>query len=138
MADFGFVLLENAGLEHLGRTTDFAGRRAFFGRLEHEQHVAAQRALRPGKRLGNAHEDGRVRVVPAGVHDPHLFAAVARLRHRLERHVGALDDRKRIHVGTKGNGRPGFAGLEQCHHAGLRDTGLHFETELLQMLGDDS
>ena len=135
--DFGFVFLEDAGLEHLGRAADFPGRSTLLGRLEHEQHVAAQRSLRLGQRLGHTHENGRVRVVPAGVHDADFFASVARLRHRLERHVGAFGDRQRVHVGAQCDGGPGFAGAQQCHDAGFRDAGLHFETELLQMFGDD-
>ena len=133
----GFVLLEDAGLQHLRRAAHFSGRRAFFGGLEDEQHIAAQAVLRLDQHLRDAHENGGVRVVAAGVHDAHFFAAVARLRHRLEGHVGTLDDGQRIHVGAQRNRGAWLAGPKQRDHAGFCDAGFDFETERLQVLGDD-
>ena len=75
--------------------------------------------------FGDAHEHGRVRIVSAGVHDADLFAAVVRFGDRAERHVGALDDRQRIHVGAQRDGRSRLAGAcSKRDHAGVRDAGL--------------
>ena len=66
--------------------------RAFLGRLEHELDRAVELVAQSAEDLGRTHQDGRVKIVPAGVHHTGFG--------RLVGDVVLLVDRQRIHVGT--------------------------------------
>jgi hypothetical protein len=73
----GLRILERAFLNHLFRAPTLAGEcgveaRAFFGRLEQEFDRSGQFVFHVGQHLGGGHQDCRMRIVPAGVHDVDL------------------------------------------------------------------
>jgi hypothetical protein len=78
-----------------------ARRRALLGRLEEEDDRAGEVRLHSREHLGRAHEHGRVRVVPARVHDADFLAVVRRAHAASEGQVGLLDHGERVHVRTQ-------------------------------------
>jgi hypothetical protein len=129
------VFLEDSRLEHFRGAAHFPGRRALLGRLEHEQHVAAQPRLRFHQHLGHSHQDRGMRVVAAGVHHADFLATVVSPRRRPERHVGALGDRQGVHVGAQRDRGTRLTRPQQGDDTGLRDAGFHVQPQLFQVFG---
>ncbi len=85
--------------------------------------------------LGHAHQDGDVRIVAAGMHHAGLLACPLRPDLGRERHIDLLGHRERVHVGTQGHDRTGFAAAQHRDHAGVGHTRTHFEPQRLQVVG---
>ncbi len=120
------------------RAAFLAGGRQLLGGLEDELHRAGEAIAQAGEDGRNAHQDGDVGVVAAGVHDADVLAVPGRPLLRRERHVGAFLDRQAVHVGAQGDHRPGQLAAQQADDAGDRDLGAHVvEAELAQVSGDD-
>jgi hypothetical protein len=54
----------------------------------------------------------------------------------VERHVGLLGHGQRVHIGAHRDRGSRAAALEQRHDSGVRDTRLHLEPQLPQVIGD--
>ncbi len=127
-------VLEDAGLDHRPCPAD---RRRFLGGLEDELHGAGETGLHPGEYFGRSHEDGDVVVVPAGVHDSRLLSVVDRADRALEREIDHFGDGERVHVGAQRDDGTGQGPAQDPDDAIAADTGLDFETERLEMIGDE-
>ena len=134
---FRLEAIEQAFGQHLRRATGFAGGRAFFGRLEDEHHFAGKIAAHRGQRLRDAHQDGGMRIMAAGVHHADGLAVVLRRDFRSEGQAGLFGHRQRVHVGAQGDARPGLAAFQYGDDAGMRDAGAHLQSERAQMRGDE-
>jgi hypothetical protein len=128
-------VVQRALLDHERRAAFLAGGRPFLRRLEHELDGAGQLLAHAGQDLGRAHQDGDVRIVPAGVHHAHLLAVVHRLGARAEGHLHLFRDRQGIHVRAQRHHWPGLAALEQADHAGVRHAGPHLHAQRTQVVG---
>jgi hypothetical protein len=125
-------------LDHHLRAAVLADRGRLLGGLEDQRDAARDALAHSREQLGHAHEDGRVRVVPAGVHHAAVEAVPLRAHGALEGDVDLFGDGKRVHVGAQRHGRSGLAALEDADHAGMRDLLAHdVEAERAQVLGDD-
>ncbi len=132
----GFADREQPFVQHERRAAALAFRHAFLRRLEHEQHPAGQPVAELDQHFGDAHQDRRVGVVTAGVHDADGAAAKFSGHRRAKRQVGLLRDRQRVHVGAQQDRRPGQRPLDDGDDAGVRDAGAHVETQRPQVVGD--
>ena len=128
---------EHSFLHHQLRSALLTLRRTFLGGLEHELHRPRELGADACEHLGHPHQDRDVRVVPAGVHDPHLSAVVAALRGGGKRKLHPFRDRQRVHVGAQEHDWPRFAALQESDHAGMRDTGRDVDAERSEMIGDE-
>lgn len=122
------VLLEDARLADASRAA-----RRLLGGLEDEENVPRQLLARPdhaGRLLGKTEFDGRVAVVPAGVHAPRPLGGEEKPRalgHGQRIHVGAQGDRLlcarvevRAHAALDGREDLGAERLEHLPHVGRR------------------
>ena len=133
----GFEVAEDALLQHFFGAALLAVRGAFLGRLEHEQHFARQLRLHRDQRFGHAHQRRGMRVVAAGVHHAHGFAAKRRGDFRCERQGVAFGHRQRVHIRADRDARPGLAAFEHRDHSGGGDAGFYVESERAQVIGDE-
>jgi hypothetical protein len=112
-----------------------AGRRALLGGLEDELHRARQLVPQRRQHRGDAELDRGVDVVPACMHDAHLLVQVGRSHRGLERKVGPLRHRERIHVGADRDDRPGLPSAKHAHDARMGDLGADLiEAQGLQVV----
>jgi hypothetical protein len=70
------------------------------------------------------------------VHHADRFAAKLRRRLRLERDVGLLRYRQRVHVRAQADGATRFPAAQETDHARHADAGFRLDAERAQMLGD--
>ena len=75
-------------------------------------------------------------VVAARVHHADGLAAKLRRGLGLERHVGLLRHRQRVHVGAQSDRASRLRAAQQADDAGHADAGLHFDAERAQALRD--
>ena len=74
----------------------------------------------------------------AGVHYARLDAVVHRAHRGLVRHVHLLNDGERVHIGAKAHHGAGLPAAEHANHAmSAPDFGAHFESERLEVVGDE-
>lgn len=86
--------IERAIVDHSWRAAQTLFVLRFLGRLKQEPHIAAQIAFSKllFEQVRHAKQNGGVRIVPAGVHDPRIL--------RGKRQTGRFVDRQRVHVGA--------------------------------------
>lgn len=75
-------------------------------------------------------------IVPAGVHDPDLAAQVSGFHFGGEGDVHPFNHRQPVHIRAQGDNRAGLAALQDAYNAGMRDTGLGFDTERPEVVSD--
>ena len=129
----GFATLERALLEHEPRAAAFALRRAFFGRLKHEQHLPGELVAHAREHFRDAEQDRDVRVVAAGVHHADGLAAKLRRRFGFERHVGLFRHRQRVHVGAQSDRSPGSGAAQEADDSCHADAGPGLDAKRAQM-----
>jgi hypothetical protein len=117
--------LKDTGLDHRFRT---AGN--LLGRLKSESNQPRHLLLSGGQQFGERQGNRHMHIVATGVHHP--------LVRRLKRKLGALSQRKGIHVGPHQHTASGSAAPQRSHHAGFGQPRRDFETPPLQMLGDNA
>jgi hypothetical protein len=71
--------------------------------------------------------------MPARMHDAHFLAVVDRALRRCEPQTGLLGHGQRVHVRPDGHDRARPAAAQDPHHARVRDSQLHFQSELTQV-----
>ena len=71
-------------------------------------------------------------VVPAGMHNAYLVAAVLTFLYRFEWQVDLLDNRQRIHVCAKCDQRTRLTALQYGNDAGVSDACLYFQAHAFQ------
>jgi hypothetical protein len=113
---------KRAVANHSRRPTDIVLIERFFGGLEKEADVTLPALFGQAlfKQVGRAEQDGRVRIVAAGVHNAVILRTVG--------HVVLFQDGQGIHVGAYGNGGT-TAATHLTDHAGLADAGTHLHTD---------
>ena len=130
-------IFQTALFDHQFGAALFADRRHFFGGLENELDGAGDLIAHPGENFGNAHQDGHVGIVAAGVHGAARHAVPLRSHHTLERHVCFFDHRQRIHICAQCDARPRLAALQHADHAGVGDLFVNLvDADCTQMVGD--
>jgi hypothetical protein len=130
----GRRVLQHALFDHQPRAAPLPPWRTFLGRLENEFHGAGKIPLHPGQDFGDAHQDGHVVVVAAGVHHPHFLPVELGPDRRFEGQVHLLGHREGIHVGAERHDRPRLAAPQDAHHAGMRHAGADLESEPGQVI----
>jgi hypothetical protein len=105
----GRRVLERAFLDHQPRAAFLACGGHLLGGLEDELDRAGELAAQPGEDGPTAIRIATCASWPHGVHDADRLAVPDRPLLRSERHVGALLDRQRVHVGAQRDDRPGRA-----------------------------
>ena len=108
--------------------------RAFFRRLEDEDHLARHLVLVLRHHARRTQQHGGVRIVAASVHDVHDLAEVVTLRLTCKRQARGFLHRQRIHVGTQPHGGARQAALQHGHHTGAGNAGMDLQTQLLQVI----
>ena len=130
-------VFEDARPDHLGGAAVLAVGSAVLGGLEQELDRSRQRCAPRREHLRDAHEDRRVCVVPARVHDVDLPPVVGRPRPGSERDLGQLLHGQGVHVGPQGDDRRGGTAAEDSDDAGVSDAGPHLQAKRPQVRGHD-
>ena len=128
--------IEESLVEHERRAAAFAFGHAFLGGLEHEQDLAGQAIPHFHQDFRRAHQDCRVAVVTAGVHDADGSSPELAGRRRPERHIGFFRDRQGVHVGPQQDRGAGQLSFDHGDDAGMRHPRPRLEAERTQILGD--
>ena len=97
--------------------------------------VPGSSILHPCENFRDAHENGHVVVVTAGVHHADFLPVVGRLHLRSKRQADLFGDRQCVHVRTERNDLARPAASEDTHDASVRDAGSNLDAETSQMIG---
>ena len=130
-------IVEHALLHHQRGAALFARGRSFLCGLKDELDAARELGLESSQNVGGSQEDGEMVVVAARVHHAGLLARPLRGDVRLEGEVDFLRDRKSVHVRSQRDHGTGESAAEQADDTGLRDAGLHLESQRAQFVGHD-
>ena len=130
-------IVERAFFQHQRRATFLSRGRSFLCRLKDEFHGSGQLILHPCEDFGDAHENGDVIIVTAGVHHADFLPVVGRLHLRRKREAHLFGDRQCVHVCTQRNDLARPAASEDSHDASVRDAGSNLDAETSQMIGHD-